>query len=393
MADNYENTPVKNLALPRTREWKSCVIFLELPGITKTVYEVWSRFKKMLWNCPNHDIPRHIQVHTFYHRLTNGDKDKLDHLNGDSFLSGTTTECHNLLNNLAANHYEKNVESIQFVSNARKPQNNPYSNTYNPRWRQHPNFSWNNNQGQGSTPRFQQEKKPSLEKTLMQFMASTAANFKMMETQIGSLPSNTEPNPRQDGKAQCQAVTLCNEVIKEAVKKKDKEVISEQNEKEVEASLEVKALEQMPSYVKFMKDILSNKKKHLVDYETMALTEECSAIIQNKLPPKLKDPRSFTIHCTIGKHFSGRALCDLGASINLMPYSIYCTLGLGEAKPTSITLQLADKSLTYPKGVIEDILVKVDKFMFPADFVVLDMKANSEIPIILRRPFLATGRT
>ncbi|PIN19118.1 hypothetical protein CDL12_08207 [Handroanthus impetiginosus] len=438
----------------------------------------------MLRNCPNHDIPRHIQVHTFYHGLTDDGKDKLDHLNGDSFLSGITAECHNLLNNLVANHYEKkseraiplkaagvievdqvtvlnakidflmqstknfgvnqvqhtpvtceecgeghpsdqcphSVESIQFVSNARKSQNNPYSNTYNSGWKQHPNFSWNNNQGQRSAPRFQQggqqqvqqpiqEKKPSLEETLIQFMASTAANFKTMETQI-------------DGKAQCQAVTLRNgrelqEVVKEPTKSKGKEVISEEKEKEVEAPLErlqklklekqflkflevfkklhinipfAEALEQIPSYVKFMKDILS-KKRRLGDYETVTLTEECSAIIQNKLPPKLKDPGSFTIPCTIGTHFSGRALCDLGDSINLMPYSIYCTLGLGEAKPTSITLQLADRSLTYPKGIIEDILVKVDKFIFPADFVVLDMEVDIEVPIILGRPFLATGRT
>ncbi|PIN02745.1 DNA-directed DNA polymerase [Handroanthus impetiginosus] len=248
-----------------------------------------------------------------------------------------------------------------------------------------------------------QEKKPSLEETLMQFMASSTANYKMMETQIGeltnaidsrpqrSLSNNTEPNPRQDGKSQ-----KLQEVIMEPAKAKGKEVIFEENEKEVEAPLEVskpttlqppfpqrlrkqklkkqfqiffkvfkklhinipfaKALEQMPSYVKFMKDILS-KKKHL------------------------------------GTHFSRMALCDLGASINLTPYSIYRTLGLGEVKPTSITLQLADRSLTYPNGVIEDILVKVDKFTFHADFVVLDMEVDSEISIILGRPFLAIGRT
>ncbi|PIN10634.1 hypothetical protein CDL12_16771 [Handroanthus impetiginosus] len=81
-------------------------------GATKTAYEVWSRFKKMLRNCPNHDISRHIQVHTFYHGLTEGDKDKLDHLNGDFFLSGTTTKCHNLLNNLVANHSEKKSKRL-----------------------------------------------------------------------------------------------------------------------------------------------------------------------------------------------------------------------------------------------------------------------------------------
>ena len=96
-------------------------------------------------------------------------------------------------------------------------------------------------------------------------------------------------------------------------------------------------LEQIPTYVKFMKDILS-KKRRLKNYETIALTEECSAIIQKKLPQKLKDLGSFTIPCTIGNVVFERALCDLGASINLMPLSIFRRLGLGEAKPTTVTL-------------------------------------------------------
>ena len=151
------------------------------------------------------------------------------------------------------------------------------------------------------------------------------------------------------------------------------------------------ALEQMPSYVKFMKDILS-KKRRLSDFETVNLTEECSTIIQRKLPQKLKDPGSFTIPCTIGNTIFERALCDLGASINLMPVSIFRRLGLGEACPTRVTFQLADRSLKNPRGVIEDVLVKVNKFIFPADFIILDMEEDKEIPIILGRPFLATGR-
>ena len=99
----------------------------------------------------------------------------------------------------------------------------------------------------------------------------------------------------------------------------------------------VEALEQMPSYVKFMKDILS-KKRRLGEFETVALTEECSAILKNKLPPKLKDPGSFTIPCSIGNQYFGKALCDLGASINLMPMSIFKKLGIGEARPTTVTL-------------------------------------------------------
>ena len=85
-------------------------------------------------------------------------------------------------------------------------------------------------------------------------------------------------------------------------------------------------------------------------------------------------------------------MCDLGASINLIPLSIFKRLGLGEARPTTVTLQLADRSLKHPRGVIEDVLVKVDKFIFLEDFIVLDMEEDKEIPIILGRPFLATGR-
>ena len=140
-----------------------------------------------------------------------------------------------------------------------------------------------------------------------------------------------------------------------------------------------------------MKDVLS-KRRRLSDFEIVNLTEECSAILQRKLLQKLKDPDSFTIPCTIGNAIFERALCDLRASINLMPLSIFRRLGLGEARSTTVTLQLADGSLKYPRGVIEDVLVKVDKFIFLADFIVLDMEEDKEIPIILGRPFLGTGR-
>ena len=129
----------------------------------------------------------------------------------------------------------------------------------------------------------------------------------------------------------------------------------------------------MPSYVKFMKDILS-KKIRLSDFETVNLTEECNAILHRKLSQKLKDPGCFTIPCTIENSIFKRALCDLRASINLMSLSIFRRLGLGEARPSTVTLQLVGMSLKHPRGVIEDVLVKVDKFIFPADFIVLDME-------------------
>ena len=153
----------------------------------------------------------------------------------------------------------------------------------------------------------------------------------------------------------------------------------------------VEALKKMPGYVKFMKDVLSKKMK-LADYETVALSEECSVILQKKLPPKLKDPGSFTIPCAFGNAVFERALCDLGASINLLSWSIFKKMKLGETRSTTVTLQLAVRSLTHPRGIIEDVLVKVDKFIFLVDFIILDMQEDKEVLIILGRPFLATRR-
>uniref|UniRef100_UPI001C3E3B63 retropepsin-like aspartic protease n=1 Tax=Picosynechococcus sp. (strain ATCC 27264 / PCC 7002 / PR-6) TaxID=32049 RepID=UPI001C3E3B63 len=106
----------------------------------------------------------------------------------------------------------------------------------------------------------------------------------------------------------------------------------------------------------------------------------------------MKDPGSFTIPCSIGGIHIGKALCDLGASINLMPLSVFNKLGIA-SQPTTVTLQLADRSVVHPEGRIEDVLVKVDKFILPTDFIILDYEADEDVPIILGRPFLSTGRT
>ncbi|KAH9751024.1 hypothetical protein KPL71_014117 [Citrus sinensis] len=147
----------------------------------------------------------------------------------------------------------------------------------------------------------------------------------------------------------------------------------------------VEALEQMPNYVKFLKDILARKIR-LGEFETVALTQECSHMLQSKIPKKLKDLESFTIQCSIGARYNGRALCDLGASINLMSLFLFKQLGVGECRPTTVTLQLADISHAYPKGKIKDVLVKVDKFIFLVDFIVLDFEADKEnntLPVII----------
>jgi hypothetical protein len=154
------------------------------------------------------------------------------------------------------------------------------------------------------------------------------------------------------------------------------------------------AIQQIPSYAKFLKDLVTVKRKTNVPKKAF-VTEQVSAILQCKLPLKYKDPGCPTITCMIGVSQIERALLDLGASVNLLPYSVYLQLRLGELKPTSMTLQLADRSVKLPQGIVEDVLIKVDKFYFPVDFIVLDTEPvqviRSEIPVILGRPFLTTA--
>ncbi|XP_062075756.1 uncharacterized protein LOC133779873 [Humulus lupulus] len=268
-----------------------------------------------------------------------------------------------------------------------------------------------------------QEKQDGQADLLTQFMTETRAFIRSLETQIGqlatlmanqaqgNLPSTTEVTPKGNLNEQCQAITLRSGSVYKgpSMKKKVEQKMDQQAptiedkktreekvtenplarevvppvsidhhikipypqrlqknrlDKQFAKFLEVfkrlhinipfaEAVEQMPSYVKFMKDILSKKRK-MEDYETVALAEECSAILQRKLPQKLRDPGSFTIPCTIGNFESYR-------------------------------------SFIHPRGIIEDVLVKFDKFIFPANFMVLDMEEDTNVPIILGRPILATG--
>ena len=108
---------------------------------------------------------------------------------------------------------------------------------------------------------------------------------------------------------------------------------------------------------------------------------------------KMQDPGSFTIPCTIGNVEFKKALCDSGASINLMPLFVVKRLSLGELTPTAMTLQMANKIVAHLEGVLEDVLIKVGKFIFLVDFVVMDMEEDTKVPLFLGRPFLATRDT
>ncbi|GJW25218.1 reverse transcriptase domain-containing protein [Tanacetum coccineum] len=151
------------------------------------------------------------------------------------------------------------------------------------------------------------------------------------------------------------------------------------------------ALILMPKFASTLKALIGNKEK-LSEMARTPLNEHCSAVILNKLPEKLGDPDKFLIPCDFPGMDECLALADLGASINLMPLSVWKKLSLPELTPTCMTLELVDRSITQPIGIAEDVYLKVGKFKFPADFVVVDFDADPRVPLILGRSFLKTGR-
>ncbi|GKC08200.1 reverse transcriptase domain-containing protein [Tanacetum coccineum] len=150
------------------------------------------------------------------------------------------------------------------------------------------------------------------------------------------------------------------------------------------------ALILIPKYQKMLKSLLSNKEK-LIELANTPVSENCSAVILKKLPEKLGDPGKFLIPCGFNE-LKCKALADLGASINLMPLSVWKELGLPELISTQMTLELANRDICTPKGIAKDVFVPVGKFTFPADFVIVDYESDQRVPLILGRPFLRTAR-
>ncbi|CAN6711738.1 unnamed protein product [Malus baccata var. baccata] len=175
--------------------------------------------------------------------------------------------------------------------------------------------------------------------------------------------------------------------------KSDKDILDTFRKVQVNIPL-LNAIKQVPKYAKFLKELCTTRKR-ASNKEVVRVSENVLAVLQRKLPPKCKDPGSFTIPCVIGNTRFESTMLDLGASVNVMPYSIYASMNLGELKNDGVIIQLADRSNAYPKGVLEDVLVQVNHLVFPADFYVLEMEDSnhsSQLPILLGR-FMKTART
>ncbi|KAM2855560.1 hypothetical protein PS2_000017 [Malus domestica] len=316
-----------------------------------------------------------------------------------------------------------------------QPRNDPYSNTYNP------GTSLDNDtilkllttlsQGQeNQTKAMQNQDKrvDHLEKQIGQI-----AEFVGQFQDQGRLPSSTVANPK-GGFETAKAITLRSgkqvgtepQAFKSSQKEDEKLLFEEETQATPTARMEqpllglrqskkeenqkdiletfrkvqvniplLDTIKQVPRYANFLKELCTTRRR-ISNKEVVQVSENVSAVLQRKLPPKCKDPGSFTIPCVIGNTKFEHAMLDLGASINVMPYSIYASMNLGELKNDGVIIQLADRSNAYPKGVLEDVLVQVDNLIFLADFYVLEMEDSPNVtplPILLRRPFMKTART
>ncbi|KAK8573700.1 hypothetical protein V6N13_009788 [Hibiscus sabdariffa] len=496
----------------------------------ESLYEYWERYKKLCASCPQHGLSEQTLIQYFYEGLLPMEMKMIDAASGGALLNMTPTQARELISTMAANsqqfgaisepnrrvHEVNNVsienrlnqltnivtslvtgkinpgracgictmtdhptdccpslqeETVNAVGNFPGPPQrpyNPYGNTYNPGWKDHPNFSYAQNQrpNQASQQRsyqqhYQQPQKTSLELMIEKLAASqekmmekldasqekSESRIQEVEKQVsqlaqtvgrlesrGKLPSQTENNPR----ANVSAITLRSGTVvepkareKEAEKGEEEEplptkqdaegpkasssvvqppfpsrLVNRDKQAEDKSILEMfqkveinmpllEVIRRIPRYAKFLKDLCTHKKR-LTGKEKVNLGEHVSAVFQRTLPPKMKDQGMFAIPCKIGNIKINRAMCDLGASINVMPLSLYNSLSAKPLKETRVTIQLADRSVIYPEGLLENVLVEVENLIFPADFYVIKMeqdRPNTSSEILLGRPFLGTANT
>lgn len=255
---------------------------------------------------------------------------------------------------------------------------------------------------------YQQKKKPTPHTIILDDVeldpATTEAEKEKVTPPVSMAPSSSQVDPKPQGMNSIpSSSTHANSPFvmapfpsRLASKKKletDEEILEIFKKVQVNLPL-IECLKQVPKYAKFLKELCTTRRQTR-EKKIVKVNATVSAVIQRRLPPKLKDPGSFSVPCVIGSRSFNNVMLDLGASINVMPYTLYQALGLPALKKDDVIIQLADRSETYPRGYVEDVLVQVNQLIFPADFYVVDIE-DSDInttPMLLGRPFMRTART
>ncbi|GJT50962.1 reverse transcriptase domain-containing protein [Tanacetum coccineum] len=368
----------------------------------ETFYEAWDRLNDLLRACPHHGFSELHKLDTFYNALNSNDQDSLNSAASGNFLDKMPRDCLRIIESKSKVRNSRNKPVVSKVSSS------------------------------SSTPGISPdvaELKDIVKALLLdkKNQSQAPALVKAVKESSGTLPSNTITNPKVDLKgittrtgvayqgptipttssSPPKVVERETEVTKDTVPPTNNGSTKDVQPSVVQIQPQVlnsepcshlhfeisfaDALILMPKFASTLKSLIGNKEK-LSEMARTPLNEHCSAVLLKKLPEKLGDPSKFLIPCDFPGMDECLALADLGASINLMPLSVWKKLSLPELTPTCMTLELADRSITQPIGIAEDVDVKVGKFQFPADFVVVDFDADPRVPLILGRSFLKTGR-
>ncbi|XP_016669909.1 uncharacterized protein [Gossypium hirsutum] len=418
----------------------------------ESLYDYWERFKKLCASCPQHGLSEQTLLQYLYEGMLLMEKKMVDAASGGVLVNMTPENARTLISTMAANSQQFGssskigaakvcgictmpnhpTDSCPMLQDETGAQVNAINNFPRPPQRPYNPYE-----------KFQTQTQSHLQEIDKQ-ISQLAQTVGRLESQ-GRLPSQTETNPREN----VSAITLRSgtvispEPTKEPEKiekdKKDTSLKSQEEkssptsgnvipshsfstyetpppfpeklarrdkkeeEKEIldifkKVEINIPLLDvilKVPKYTKFLKDLCTNQRQ-LSGNERVNLNENISAIFQRRLPQKYKDQGMFAIPCKIGKVGIKRAICDLGASINVIPLSVYNKISTEPLKEMRVTVQLADRSVIYPEGVLENVLVKVNDLIFPADFYIIDMendRSNNGSEILLGRPFLSTAHT
>ncbi|KAJ9547138.1 hypothetical protein OSB04_019681 [Centaurea solstitialis] len=416
-----------------------------------SLVKAWGRYKSLFLVFPNHGIDDREMIDVFYAGLTNDSRLRLDSSCGGIFPYKTVKEAHKLLDDMEAHYLDWSTDEEQEETQAAhlnvvsspdehihvtkdsvetpNPLPKPYGGVIEQLFHQFSqeqekmgadvehkmqgfvNFIAGLYQGADQFLRDVKETFPYMEEEAQAEVFTTTRggkvvvgppmpqtnqipNMQVVEPEV-ELPSRPTKEVREETVRPRESTTphvptrvpypaRLRKEKKEAQYRKFIDLI-----KRVDINVPlVDLIAGVPSYARFLKELVANKARMGTE-EIAFLNAECSATLSDTL--KKGDPGSFIIPCYFGKNVSCRALADLGASINLMPLSFYQKLGLNDLKSTRMTIQLPDRSIKYPVGIAEDVIVRVNRFEFPADFVILDIKDEVKVPLILGCPFLNTA--
>ncbi|GJS37978.1 reverse transcriptase domain-containing protein [Tanacetum coccineum] len=368
----------------------------------ESLFEAWERYKLSIDRCPNHNMLLVTQIDTFYNGLTLSHRDTINAAAGGTFMQKTPEECYELIKNMTAhhNHWDTSATRDEMSRNVSSTTTTESPEVVRQLEMTNKNFVETMRQIQtvksvetkcetcGGPHSFTEC--PAIGGYTQEAAYATTGSTAHIQPPVVQDPI---PEPIVVPKPK-PSIPYPSRANKQKLREKDDNLASKFVEFFWELHFElsfVDALLHMPKIASMFKSHLNNKEK-LFDLAKTPVNENCSTVILKKFPEKLGDPGKFLIPCDFQGMVECLALDDLGASINLMPHSVWKKLSLPELTSTRMTLELADRSITRPIGVAEDVFVKVRKFHFPANFVVVYYDADPRVPLILGRPFLRTAR-